>query len=128
MKMMRYKAGADKQQMMLLPACLDDYVPENHLCRVISAFTEQLDMAGLGYVYAECKESGCRPYDPCMMLNLYSYGYMNRVRSFRWLEVETQRNVEVMWVMDGLTADDKTISSFRREKPVRCGRRFGCLS
>jgi transposase len=70
---MRYKAGADKQQVMLLPDCLDDYVPENHLCRVISAFTKQLDMAGLGYVYAECKETGCRPYDPQMMLNLYIY-------------------------------------------------------
>jgi hypothetical protein len=50
-----------------------------------------------------------------MMLNLYIYGYMNRVRSSRRLEAETQRNVEVMWLMEGLTPDDKTISNFRKE-------------
>jgi transposase len=112
---MRYKAGIDKQQLRLMPTCLDDYVPENHLCRVISAFTEQLDMVKLGYAYAECKETGCRPYDPRMMLNLYVYGYMNRVRSSRRLQAETVRNVEVMWLMDGLTPDDKTISNFRKD-------------
>lgn len=112
---MRYKAGVDKQQLTLMPLCPDDYVPENHLCRVISAFTEQLDMVQLGYTYAECKETGCRPFDPRMMLNLYIYGYMNRVRSSRRLEAETLRNVEVMWLMDGLTPDDKTISNFRKD-------------
>jgi hypothetical protein len=56
-----------------------------------------------------------------MMLNLYIYGYLNRVRSSRRLEAETQRNVEVMWLMDGLTPDDKTICNFRRDnaKPLR---------
>ena len=122
---MSYKEGTTKQQMMLLPACPDDYVPENHLCRVISAFTEQLDMAELGYAYAECKEIGCRPYDPRMMLNLYIYGYMNRVRSSRRLEAETHRNVEVMWLMDGLTPDDKTISNFRKDNAGALRETFG---
>ena len=112
---MRYKTGLDKHQPSLLPASLDDYVPENHICRVISAFTEQLDMALLGYKYAECKGKGCRPYDPRMMLNLYLYGYMHRVRSSRRLRDEAQRNVEVMWLMEGLTPDDKTISNFRKD-------------
>jgi len=57
---MRYKEGVDKQQLTLLPASLDDYVPEDHICRVIYAFSERLDMAGLGYKYGECKRTGCR--------------------------------------------------------------------
>ena len=44
MKQMSYKKGIDKKQGTLLPICLDDYVPEDHICRVISAFIEQLDM------------------------------------------------------------------------------------
>ena len=112
---MRYKRGTDKQQQTLLPPSLEDYVPENHICRVISAFTHQLDMMALGYKYAECKDAGCPPFDPRMMLNLYIYGYLHRVRSSRRLEAETHRNVEVMWLMDGLTPDDKTISNFRRD-------------
>ena len=81
-----YKVGVDKQQLSLLPICLDDYIPADHICRVISAFTENLNMSVLGYKYAEWKGKGCRPYDPRMMLNLYIYGYLHRVRSSRRLE------------------------------------------
>ena len=110
---MSYKTGIDKQQLSLLPVSLDEYVSEDHICRVINAFIKQLDMNKLGYKYAECKGTGCRPYDPRMMLGLYIYGYLHRVRSSRRLRDETERNVEVMWLMDGLRPDDKTISNFR---------------
>jgi len=114
---MRYKVGTDKQQMTIMPMCLDDYVPSDHMCRVICAFTKQLDMLDLGFKYAESKAVGNRPYDPRMMLDLYIYGYLHRVRSSRRLEAETHRNVEVMWLMDGLMPDDKTISNFRKDNP-----------
>jgi len=112
---MGYKVGEDKKQPLLLPASLDDYVPNDHICRVIYAFTEQLDMAALGYKYSECKSTGCRPYDPRMMLNLYIYGYLHRVRSSRRLRDEARRNVEAMWLMEGLQPDDKTICNFRKD-------------
>jgi hypothetical protein len=50
-----------------------------------------------------------------MMLNLYVYGYMHRIRSSRRLQAETGRNMEVIWLMDGLTPDDKTICNFRKD-------------
>lgn len=112
---MSYKVGKDKDQLSFMPASLDEYVPEDHMCRVICAFTGRLDMRALGYKYAESKGVGCRPFDPRMMLNLYIYGYLNRIRSSRRLEAETRRNVEVMWLMDGLTPDDKTICNFRKD-------------
>ena len=40
---MRYKTGTDRKQIALLPVTLDDYVPEDHICRVIEAFTGQID-------------------------------------------------------------------------------------
>jgi transposase len=112
---MSYKAGIDKRQLALLPASLDEYVAEDHVCRLINAFTERLDMAALGFKYAECKSTGRRPYDPQMMLNLYIYGYMHRVRSSRRLQDEANRNVEAMWLMGGLKPDDRTICNFRRD-------------
>jgi len=112
---MGYKTGVGKKQLTLLPVCLDDYIPEDHICRVISEFTGQLDMTELGYRYAECKNTGCRSYDPRMMLNLYIYGYLHRIRSSRRLRDEALRNIEVMWLLDGLTPDDKTICNFRRD-------------
>jgi transposase len=117
---MGYKVVIDKMQGTFLPACLD-YIPPEHLCCEIEAFTEQLDLVVLGYKYAECKKTGCPPYDPRMMLNLYIYGYLNRVRSSRRLEAETKRNVEVMWLMGELRPDDKTISDFRKDnkEPIK---------
>ena len=96
---------------------LDDYISDDHICRVISAFVNQLDMKALNFKYAEHENIGNRPYDPRMMLSLYIYGYLHRIRSSRRLEAETYRNVEVMWLMSGLTPNNKTICNFRKDNP-----------
>jgi len=111
---MGYKIGADKKQLSLLPVSLDDYIPADHICRVIYAFTALLDLYDLGFKYAMPKDKGCRPFDPRMMLSLYIYGYLNRVRSSRRLEAETIRNIEVMWLLDDLKPDARTICDFRK--------------
>ncbi|MDR3050571.1 MAG: hypothetical protein LBU67_02460, partial [Oscillospiraceae bacterium] len=36
---MGYKIGKDKQQLTFAPKCLDEFIPEDHICRVIDAFT-----------------------------------------------------------------------------------------
>ena len=110
-----YKEGQDRQQRMMMPECLDDYVGEDNICRVIDLFVEKADLKAMGFKYTQIKETGCRPYSPWAMSKLYLYGYQNRVRSSRRLERETQRNVEVMWLMQRLTPDDKTISNFRKD-------------
>jgi hypothetical protein len=48
------------------------------------------------------------------MLSLLVYGYFNRVSSSRNLEKETHRNIEVLWLMEGLQPDHWTICEFRR--------------
>ena len=44
-----------------------------------------------------------------------SPGYDNGIRSSRKLEKETKRNVEAMWLVEGLRPDYKTIAEFRRK-------------
>jgi hypothetical protein len=48
-------------------------------------------------------------------LKLYLYGYLNRIQSSRRLEREAGRNLEVIWLLQRLTPDDKTIADFRRD-------------
>lgn len=48
-----------------------------------------------------------------MLLKIYVYGYLNRIQSSRRLELEAQRNVELMWLTYRLTPDFKTIARFR---------------
>ena len=49
------------------------------------------------------------------MLKLYLWGYYNGIRSSRKLENECHRNMEVMWLINKLTPDFKTISDFRKD-------------
>ena len=112
---MRYIQGEDCGQTTFVPICLDDYITEDSICRVIAAYVENLDIAGLGFKYAETRNTGRPPYNPILMLMLYLYGYLNRIRSSRRLEAEARRNIEVMWLLGNLTPDDKTICNFRKD-------------
>ena len=46
--MSRFIEGQDRQQVTLLPECLDDYIAEDNPVRVVEAFVEELDLAGAG--------------------------------------------------------------------------------
>ena len=111
---MQHKRGIDRNQQMMLPMSIEDYVTEENPVRVVDAYVESLDMKAQG-IEGEPRETGRPSYDPKDMLKLYIYGYSNRIRSSRRLETETKRNVEVMWLMGGLTPDHKTIARFRQE-------------
>ena len=111
---MGYKRGIDREQVMLLPERVEDYVGKDNPVRLLDAFVESLDMEGLGVVHAKPNELGRPPYDPRDMLRLYVYGYLNRIRSSRRLEVATGNNLEVIWLLGKLRPDHKTISEFRR--------------
>jgi transposase len=111
---MGFVTGSNRDQVQLFPEALDDLIPADHSCRVIDAFVGHLDLGALGFVKATPKSTGRPPYDPADLLKLYLYGYLNRVRSSRRLERECQRNVEVMWLLNRLIPDHKTIAEFRR--------------
>ena len=106
--------GEDRNQATLFPERIDDYVAEDNPVRVIDVFIDDLDISGLGFK-AEPADTGRPGYHPKMMLKLYVYGYLNRVQSSRRLEVEAQRNVELMWLTGRLAPDHKTIADFRKD-------------
>lgn len=112
---MSYIVGENRDQMMLLPEALDDYVSQDNPVRFIDAFVEKLDLEELGFTRAVPKEMGRPAYDPADLLKLYIYGYLNQVRSSRKLERETKRNLEVIWLMRKLEPDFKTVADFRKE-------------
>lgn len=111
---MGYIKSEDRNQMVLLPECIDDYVTEDNLVRVIDEFVEKLEIEILGFKNSIPSSTGRPPYRPQDMLKLYIYGYFNAIRSSRKLETETYRNVEVMWLLCKLTPDFKTIADFRK--------------
>ena len=96
---MNYVAGASREQSLLFPEVIDDYITPENPVRFIDAFVEELALAELGFRHAAPPETGRPPYDPGDLLRLYLYGYLNRVRSSRRLEAEAQRNLEVLWLL-----------------------------
>jgi transposase len=111
---MGFVRGDNRDQRTLFPVSLDELVPEDHVCRVIDAFVESLDLAELGFGKARPAGTGRPPYDPADLLKLYLYGYLHQVRSSRRLERECQRHIELMWLLNRLAPDHKTIAEFRR--------------
>lgn len=112
---MGYIQGVHRQQVVMFPELLDDYIADDNAVRFVDAFVNNFDMQALGFERAIAKEMGRPAYHPGSLLKLYIYGYLNRIRSSRKLETEAKRNLEVMWLLGKLTPDFKTIADFRRD-------------
>lgn len=111
-----YKSGPSRDQSSLLPARVEDYVSGDNPVRAIEAYVGALDLEELGFRHAGGGIGAGQPsYDPADLLKAYLYGYLNRIRSSRRLEQEAQRNLELMWLLKGLTPGYRTIANFRRD-------------
>ena len=60
-------------QLLLLPASIQEWLPEHHLARFVSEVVDELDLAAIEDRYSE--ERGYPPYHPRMMWKLLVYGY-----------------------------------------------------
>jgi len=114
----RYKQGLNPIQPMLLPPSVQDYVTANNPVRAIKAYVETVDFEALGFKNAGGQLKAGQPaYAPSDLLELYLYGYLNRVHSSRRLEAECRRNLEVIWLLNGLRPSYHTIADFRKDNP-----------
>jgi transposase len=114
--------GISRDQATLFPERLDEVIAADSQVRVVDAFVERLDMRAMGFTKAVPAATGRPAYAPADMLKLYLYGYLNQVRSSRRLERECQRNIEVLWLVNRVAPDFKTIADFRRDNREALGR------
>ncbi len=116
---MQFLTGKPRDQLYLIPTTLDQTIGKDNEVRLIDMFVDSLDLRSMGFRFPEGKGAqGGRPtYHPSVLLKLYLYGYLNRIRSSRALERECGRNIELMWLLQGLLPDHNTISNFIRHHP-----------
>jgi transposase len=114
--------GKNRNQTRFLS--LDDYVDKESMARVIDRFIDISDLKELGFKNATANELGRNSYNPNHMAKLYVYGYEHSIRSSRKLEEATKINLEVMWLMDELSPDFKTIADFRKDNTEAISRLF----
>ncbi len=84
--MKRFIEGQSREQVTLLPECLDDFVGVDNPVRIVDAFVEELDLP-LWALMGQHQARGRPAYHPAVLLKVYIYGYLNRIQSSRRLGV-----------------------------------------
>ena len=124
---MHYIKEESRDQLVLFPESLEEYISPNAPVRFVDRFVDTLDLQELGFKHATLGTTGRPPYPPGALLRLYLYGYLYQHRSSRQLERQTYCNVELIWLLRKLRPDFKTIADFRRDNGEAIGavvRRF----
>jgi transposase len=97
----------------LLPPSVQDYVPKDHLCRLIVALVrEELDLCAIAASYRSVL--GQPPFDPRMMTALLLHGYASGIYSSRRIAKAAVERADFMMIVAGDPPDFRTISEFRR--------------
>lgn len=112
---MHFIPQQDRSQMTFMSS-LNDLVSPDHPVRIIDAIVDSiLSASPEKFEYKGPHQIGRRAYGPGTLLKLYLYGYFNGISNSRKLEVETNRNIEVIWLLGHLRPDHKTISDYRKD-------------
>ena len=109
---MQYIQGNNRHQSYF--STLEDQVTADNSVRLIDAFIDKLDLEKLGFTKMAHKSEGRPPFAPQVLLKLYLYGYLNKIRSSRKLEKECSRNLELQWLLQNLQPNYHTIADFRK--------------
>jgi transposase len=102
----------DRDQMLLMPPSLDEWVPEDHLARFIGDLVETLDLHAIEETYAE--ERGYPPYHPRMMVAVLLYAYCTGTYSSRKIAAKLVDSVAFRYLAAGNQPDFRTLSEFRK--------------
>ena len=109
---MQFIQGNNRYQTFFMT--LEEQVTVDNPVRLMDAFVDKLDLQKLGFTNTIHKSEGRPPYAPAVLLKLYLYGYLNRIRSSRKLERECLRNIELQWLLQNLQPNYHTIADFRK--------------
>lgn len=108
--MAKFKSYSTEQG-ELIPMYLSEWVPEDHLARLISDIVDQLDLSGITEGYSNRGEEA---YHPAMLLKLWFYGYATGVFTSRKIRTALDENIPFRWLCGGDRPDFRTISDFRK--------------
>jgi len=103
--------SANREQQILMPYNLGDWLPENHMGRFIVDIVDRLNFK---QVYNTYKPGGSKAYDPRMLLSLIFYGYSTGIFSSRKIETATYESVAFRFISGNHHPDHDTISTFRK--------------
>ena len=104
----------EPDQIFLMPASMQDWLPSDHLTYFISDVVDHLDLSAIMKRYAG-EERGYPPYHPAMMVKVLLYAYCIGVASSRKVEKRLCEDIAFRVLAANNTPDFRTISDFRKD-------------
>lgn len=103
--------NAQRDQMMMMPPSIREWLPEDHLAVFIGDIVEGLDLSELDRQY---QAGGKTAYSPSLLLSLLFYGYSTGTFSSRKIEKATYDSVAFRYLSGDTHPDHDTLANFRR--------------
>jgi transposase len=116
--------ACDREQELLLPPSLREWLPERHLAWFVLDAVAEMDLAAF---YAGYREDGWgrAAHDPAMMVALFVYAYAIGVRSSRAIERRCHEDVAFRVITANRAPDHATIARFRVRHEASIAALFG---
>ena len=117
-------ATVDRDQLLLMPPSIADWLPDDHLAWFVLDVVAELDLSEF-YAAYRLDGRGGAAYDPAMMVALLVYAYSIGERSSRRIEQRLVEDVAFRVLAANQQPDHATIARFRADHQGAIGGLFG---
>ena len=111
---MSYEKYADYQQQWLFPPSLEDLLPSGHPARMVREFVDAQNLDVMGF-RVRLSEEGRPNYSSSLLLKVWLYGYISKVRTTRPLERTCMNDIGMLWLTGMMHPDHTTLWRFWRD-------------
>ena len=101
------KKAISQNYQLKLPIDLEIFIPEDNSVRLLSLMMEELDYKKLYEAYSQNGRNPAVP--PKILFKILIYAYMNDIWSSRKIELACKRDINFMWLLQGLEQEDYSL-------------------